>query len=125
MTQILTVGWPIGEAGDILNAYNESDILHNSITQWIITRGTNKWNVKKGATGYVNNIFLVPLILHNTRYMSSIGKGSRLFVKLSTNKQFIANGLNKRIYTIITTEIPPFRGKSPHLIKVLRFSKVS
>ena len=82
--QTLTVGWPIGQAGDILNAYNKQDILNKSITQWLITRGKDKWDVKKVTSGIVTNIFIVPLTIKKNKYMDKIGKNSRIKVELST-----------------------------------------
>ena len=127
MFQTLTVGWPTGQAGDIFNAYNKQDIFNKSITQWLITRGKDKWDIKKGASGIVTDIFLVPLTIKKNKYVDKIGKNSRIKVELSTSIPFITNGPNERIYTIVTTQHPPFtsKGGSPHLMKILRFSSVS
>ena len=99
-TQILIVGWAEGEEGDVFNQYTVNEILHKSITQYTIRLNPSlppgsSIPVYSGGTGIVYKIDLVPYVGDDgVVHKDIIGKGTKLYISLKTNKKFHASDAN-------------------------------
>ena len=100
-TQILIVGWAEGEEGIAFNQYTVDEIFHKSITQYtILNLGPilppgSSIPVYSGGTGIVYKIDLVPYVGGDgVVHKDIIGKDTKLYISLKTNKKFHASDAN-------------------------------